>query len=131
MMVSIIVAMSENRVIGKDGGLPWKLSADLTNFKRLTQGHVVLMGRKTFESIGAKPLKNRENLIVSKKLRFVPPGCRLFNDMDKAVDYARSKDERELFIVGGAGIYEKALTFADRIYLTQVHTSIEGGCPVS
>ena len=99
MIVSIIAAMSENRVIGKDGDLPWKLSADLANFKQLTQGHHVLMGRVTFESIGSKPLKKRKNLIVSRSLKISPSGCKLFADLEQAVKYALSNDENELFII--------------------------------
>jgi dihydrofolate reductase len=127
MIVSLIAAMSENRVIGRDQDLPWKLSSDLKNFKSLTTGHHILMGRKTFESMGSKPLKNRTNIIISKNLRMPPPSCHLFSDIDQGINFARKQGERELFVIGGASIYEKAVNFADKIYLTVVHTSIDDG----
>ena len=122
MIVSIIVAMSENRVIGKDNALPWHLSEDLKRFKRITTGHTIIMGRKTYESIG-KPLPNRVNIVMTRDERFKPPGTLIVHSLEEAV--RRSKGD-EVFIIGGAQIYEEALKRADRIYLTRIHDQIVG-----
>lgn len=122
-MISIIVACSENNVIGKDNGLVWRLSNDLKRFKALTTGHVIVMGRKTFESIG-RPLPNRRNIILSKNLESME-GCEIMRSTDEVLELAKSTDE-ELFIIGGGQVYEQFLPFADKLYLTLVHTVAEG-----
>lgn len=122
-MVSIIVACSENNVIGKDNGLIWRLSNDLKRFKALTTGHAIVMGRKTFESIG-RPLPNRRNIILSKNLEAMD-GCEIMRSADEVLELAKSTDE-ELFIIGGGQVYEQFLPFADKLYLTLVHTEAEG-----
>jgi dihydrofolate reductase len=122
-MISIIVACSENNVIGKDNGLIWRLSNDLKRFKALTTGHAIVMGRKTFESIG-RPLPNRRNIILSKNLESME-GCEIMRSADEVLELAKSTDE-ELFIIGGGQVYEQLLPFADKLYLTLVHIVAEG-----
>ncbi|MBO5800258.1 MAG: dihydrofolate reductase [Paludibacteraceae bacterium] len=122
-MISIIVACSENNVIGKDNGLIWRLSNDLKRFKALTTGHAIVMGRKTFESIG-RPLPNRRNIILSKNLEYME-GCEIMRSTDEVLELAKSTDG-ELFIIGGGQVYEQLLPFADKLYLTLVHTVAEG-----
>lgn len=123
MRLSIIVAMSENRVIGRDNQLPWHLPADLKRFKQLTTGHAVIMGRKTFDSIG-KPLPNRRNIIVTRDRDFRAGGIDIAHSLDEAIALARH--EEEVFIAGGAEIFREAASGADRIYLTLVHANVEG-----
>lgn len=122
-MISIIVACSENNVIGKDNGLIWRLSNDLKRFKALTTGHAIVMGRKTFESIG-RPLPNRRNIILSKNLEAME-GCEIMRSAGEVLEFAKSTDE-ELFVIGGGQVYEQFLPFADKLYLTLVHTEAEG-----
>lgn len=122
MIVSLIVAMSENRVIGKDNALPWHLPEDLKRFKRITTGHCVIMGRKTHESIG-KLLPNRTNIILTKDESFRAPGATLARSFDEAI---RRSSGKEIFIIGGAEVYREALKRADRIYLTLIHDQIVG-----
>jgi dihydrofolate reductase len=121
MKISIIVAMDEDRGIGIDNKLPWKLSDDLRRFKKLTMGHPIIMGRKTFESIG-KPLPGRINIIVTRKKDYRPPGCVIANSHLEAIDLARSQKSEEVFVIGGEEIYRTFLEFTDKIYLTIVHT---------
>lgn len=125
MTVSLIVAMAENRVIGRDGDLPWRLSADLKRFRELTTGHHVIMGRKTWESIG-KPLPGRTNVVVSRNPSFSAEGCTVLPGLDEALDAARTAGDDEAFVIGGARVYERALPDADRLYLTRVATRVEG-----
>lgn len=124
MRVSIIAAMDNNRVIGKDNGLPWHLPEDMTNFKRRTFGKPVIMGRKTFESIGG-PLLGRTNIVLTRQPWPVEDGVRFSLDMEKALSFARSLSD-EVMIVGGAQVYEQALEFADRMYLTEIDGEYEG-----
>jgi dihydrofolate reductase len=121
MILSLIAAMSENRVIGREGKLPWYLPEDLKRFRKLTLGHVVIMGRKTYESIG-KPLPNRTNIILTKQTNYHALGTRIEASIEKAL----SGLSGEVFIIGGGEVYQQALPRADRIYLTLVHTAIEG-----
>lgn len=125
MIVSMIVAVAKNNVIGKDNKLLWKLSDDLRRFKRITSGHAVLMGRKTFESLG-KPLPNRTNLVVTRDENFAAEGAHVFNQINEALEYARSEGEEELFIIGGGEIYQMMLPAANKLYLTKVHAQPEG-----
>lgn len=110
--------------IGKHGRLPWHLSADLQQFKRLTWGHHILMGRKTFESIG-RPLPGRENIVLTRQNNWNAPGTIVFKTFDAGVGYALDKCEKELFIIGGGDIFAQSLDFANRIYLTRVHTDAD------
>lgn len=123
MTLSLVVAVAENGVIGRENGLPWHLSADLRRFKALTLGHTVIMGRKTFDSIG-KGLTGRRNLVVSRNPEFRPTGATRVPSLAAALDAAGPGCD--VFIVGGAEIYRQALPLADRIYLTVVHASPEG-----
>lgn len=123
MILSIIVAAAENNVIGRDNGLIWKLSADLKHFKALTTGHTIIMGRKTFESIG-RPLPNRRNVIISRNSAYRAEGCEVVESIDDALKLV--EDENESFIVGGGTIYKALWDRAERIYLTRVHTRAEG-----
>jgi len=122
-MVSIIAAMSENRVIGRDGKLPWYIPEDLQHFKKLTEGGAVIMGRKTYESIG-KPLPNRLNIVITREKDKTINGCITVNSIKDAISKANS--EKKIFIIGGGEIYKKSLKFASTVYLTKVHQDIEG-----
>ena len=126
-MISIIVAIAENRAIGKDNQLLWRLSTDLKQFKTLTSGHAIIMGRKTFESIG-KPLPNRTNIVITRSDKVSDDASVLVADsIDKAIELAKQAEGAdEIFIVGGGNIYEQALNITDKIYLTEVKVSIEG-----
>ena len=121
-MISLIWAMDQNRLIGKENNLPWRLPADLANFKRITSGHPVIMGRKTFESIG-KPLPGRKNIIISRNKDLKIEGC----DVAHSIEDVRSYSEKdEVFIIGGAEIYNTFLPIADKLYITEIEESFEG-----
>jgi dihydrofolate reductase len=124
MKISLIVAMSANRVIGRDNKMPWHLSADLKRFRAITMNSPILMGRKTFESIG-KPLDGRINIILSKNKNYQPEGCLVFDSLEMALNEAKNFGD-ELFIIGGATLYEIALPFAKRLYLTDIQAEFEG-----
>ncbi len=122
MIVSIIVALDENRGIGFQNGLSWKLSSDLKRFKILTMNHHVIMGRKTFESIG-KLLPGRSMIVISRDHGYQAPGCFLAHSLDKAIGFAKKEGEEEAFIIGGATLFTQVLPLVDRLYLTMVHAS--------
>jgi dihydrofolate reductase len=124
-VLSAIVAMGENRVIGKDNQLLWRLPADLKHFKNLTSGHPVLMGRKTYQSIG-KPLPDRTNIILTHDSQFSAPDCVVVNSAETAVSMAIELDQDEVFIIGGAEIYKQLLPQTQRLYLTLVHHNFDG-----
>ncbi len=123
--VSIIVAMAKNRVIGANNALPWHLSADLKRFKALTMGHHIIMGRKTFESIG-RPLPGRTMLVVSRNPAFLAAGATVVSSLPAAL--AASSGDDEVFIIGGEQIYREALPIADRIYMTAIDAEFDGDC---
>ena len=123
MTVTIIVAMAENGVIGRDMDLPWHISADLKRFKALTMGHHIVMGRKTFESIG-RLLPGRTTVIVTRQPDYQVDGAVIVNSLGAA--QAAATDDSELFIIGGGQIYEIALPLADRLHVTRVHTEVDG-----
>lgn len=123
MRLSIIVAMSRNRVIGRDGGLPWKLSADLQRFKKLTMGHPIIMGRKTFDSIG-RILPGRTSIVISRRPDFQSEGALTAASLEDAIRVAGTADE--VFVIGGGEVYSQALHLADRLYVTAVETVSEG-----
>ena len=129
-VLSLIVAATENRVIGRDGDMPWRLSTDLKRFKSLTKGHPVIMGRKTWESLPRKPLPARPNIVVSRNSDYLAQGAWLASNMEIAVTMARSMAIQsgldEIFVIGGAGLYSAALPMADRLHLTEVCARIEG-----
>lgn len=123
MRRSLVVAMSQNRVIGRDNRLPWRLPADLAFFKRVTMGHPVIMGRRTYESIG-KPLPGRLNIVVSRQAGFEAPGCVVAGSLEDA--YRAAGDAGEVSIIGGSSVFEEALPRVDTIYLTEVQADVEG-----
>jgi dihydrofolate reductase len=122
-MISSIVAIDENNVIGKDNSLIWKLPRDMKHFKETTTGHYIIMGRKTFESNG-RPLPNRTNVIITKDKKYKAEGCVIVHSIEDALKEA--KNDSEAFIIGGGIIYELAMPFVDRIYLTKIHHAFEG-----
>ena len=122
-MISIIVAASENGVIGNRGELPWRLSSDLQHFKAVTMGKPIVMGRKTWESIG-RPLPGRQNIVITRQAGFKAEGCDVVESVDAAI--AVSGDAEEIMVIGGSEIYALFLSCADRMYLTRVHADIDG-----
>lgn len=125
MTISIIVAVSENGAIGKNNELLWRLSEDLKLFKRRTSGHAIIMGRKTFDSIG-KPLPNRLNIVISRNSSLKIDGCEMANSLEKAIEIAKEKSEKdEIFIIGGEKIYNLSLNLVNKIYLTKVKTRMD------
>ena len=123
MRLSIIAAMSANRVIGRDNSLPWKLPGDWKRFKNLTMGHYLLMGRKTFESI-VRPLPGRTTVVITHQTGFAPAGVLVAHSIDQALHVVAEDDE--VFVAGGAQIYQQMLPRADRLYLTSIHEEFEG-----
>ena len=121
MNISIIVAMSKNRVIGRDNDMPWHLSNDLKNFKRITMGKTVVMGRLTYQSIG-RPLPDRKNIVLSRNL--VDKNVSIFNNLQEVLNFL--KDEDEVFIIGGEDIYCQTINKANKIYLTTIDKEIIG-----
>ncbi|HNB52496.1 MAG TPA: dihydrofolate reductase [Anaerolineales bacterium] len=124
MLISLIVAFDQQQGIGKDNRIPWRLSADLKNFKTLTMGHTLIVGRKTAESIG-RALPGRDGVLITRARDFALSGWKTVHSLDSALTYARRNGETEAFIGGGADIYAQSLPLADRIYLTRVHTTVE------
>ncbi|MBL4715185.1 MAG: dihydrofolate reductase [Bacteroidia bacterium] len=123
MSINIIVAASSNNVIGKDNQLIWHLPDDLKFFKRTTMGCPLIMGRKTFESVG-RPLPGRENIIVTRNTNFSFEGCTVVNSLTEAIETTNGNEQ--VFIAGGGEIYKEALSLVDIIYLTRVHHEFEG-----
>ncbi len=123
--MKILVACDENRVIGKNNALIWHLPADLKRFKELTTGNVIIMGRKTYDSIG-KPLPNRINLVITRQKDFVAEGVIVVHSLDEALLKAKSLSRGDIFIIGGAEIYQLALEKADQILLTRLHDIFDG-----
>jgi dihydrofolate reductase len=120
-MITLIAACSKNRVIGKDNKLIWHVPGDLKRFKELTSGHTILMGRKTFESIG-KPLPNRRNVILTRDRNFTAEGCLVYSDLKEVLELFGN----DLFIIGGEQIYRQTIGYADYIDLTLIHKEYEG-----
>lgn len=125
MIISLIVAASENRVIGRNNDLPWRLPDDMRFFVKTTKGHHILMGRKNLESFG-KLLPNRTNILLTRDRSYEFEGAKIFNELNKAIQFAKDNGEEELMVIGGGEIYKQCLPMADRIYLTQVHAEIDG-----
>jgi dihydrofolate reductase len=122
MRVSAIVAMATNRCIGRDNTLPWRLPADLKRFKQLTLGHTLIMGRKTYESIG-RPLPGRTTLVVTRQRDYAPEGVQVAHSLEQALELARGD---EVFIAGGADLYRQAMEHVRRLYLTRIGRDYEG-----
>ncbi len=123
MTLSIIVAVAEGNVIGKDNSLIWHISEDLKRFKRLTENHTVVMGRKTYMSLPFRPLKNRRNIVITKGKNHIE-GVETAHSVEEALELCKGEDE--VFIIGGASIYEQTIDIADKIYLTKVLKEFEG-----
>ena len=123
MRLSLLVALDRNHVIGRDGGLPWHLPADLKRFKSITMGKPIIMGRKTHESIG-RPLPGRRNIVLTSKTDYRSAGCEVFSSLELAL--AATRDETEVMIVGGAALYAEALPRCSRLYLTEVDAELDG-----
>lgn len=129
MELSLICAMARNRVIGRNNKLPWHLSEDLKYFKRVTMGHCIIMGRKTWESIG-RPLPGRTNIVVSRDKNYEPEGARVVHSLEEAIELAEKVSfvdgSEEAFVIGGAALYREALPLASRFHLTRVHAEVDG-----
>lgn len=129
MTIALIVAASQNNVIGRNNELPWHLPGDLQYFKAMTLGKPVIMGRKTFESIG-RPLPGRDNIVISRQTDYAAKGIEVASSLEQAIALGESinliNGIQEVIIIGGAQIYEKSLGLADRVYLTRVHCKVEG-----
>jgi len=123
VLLTAVVAATENNVIGRDNGMPWHLPADLQHFKAVTLGKPVLMGRRTFAAIG-RPLPGRRNLVLSRDLGFVAAGVETFSTLEQAL--AAAGDVDELMIIGGQTVYELALPHVQRVHLTRLHMQVEG-----
>ncbi len=123
-MISFIVAMDDNNLIGKDNALPWHLPADLAYFKKVTTNHTIVMGRKTYESIG-RPLPKRKNVVLTHSTSFQEEGVTVIHSLDELKEMANRSNE-ELFIIGGARLYEQLLPVADRLYVTHIRATFDG-----
>ncbi len=124
--INIIAAIDKTRVLGKNNDLVWKnVPGDLKRFKEITTSHPVIMGRKTFESIGSKPLPNRTNIVITRKTDLKIQGCFVFPSLEKAIDFASKKDE-QIFIIGGGEIYNQSIKMTDRLYLTLIDAHGDG-----
>jgi dihydrofolate reductase len=121
--LSLIVAVAANGVIGRGGTLPWHLSGDLRRFREITMGHTLIMGRRTYESIG-RPLPGRESIVITRQPSFAAPGCQVVGDWSEALAIARP--DRDVFVIGGRQLFELALPVADRLYWTVVGASVDG-----
>jgi dihydrofolate reductase len=128
MTVSMIAALTKNRVIGKNNDLPWSLPDDIKYFMETTRGHHVIMGRKNYESIPLKfrPLPHRVNIIITRQIDYDAPKCQVVHTLPDGLAIARAAGEHECFIIGGAEIYTLGLSLAQRLYLTEIHTEIDG-----
>jgi dihydrofolate reductase len=128
MKISLIAALAQNHVIGKDNDLPWHLPDDMKFFMQTTKGHHCIMGRKNYDSIPEKfrPLPNRTNIVVTRQKGFHAAGCIVVNSIEDALEIARKNGEQETFIIGGADIYKLGFALADRLYLTEIQTTLQG-----
>lgn len=123
MKIAMIVAMDQQGLIGRDNGLPWRISADLQYFRRTTMGKPIVMGRNTHESIG-RPLPGRQNIVVTNQPGYQAEGCDVVHSIDEALDLCRQQEE--VMIMGGASLYQQVLPMADKLYLTRVHVTLNG-----
>ncbi len=128
MIISLIAALTRNRVIGKNNDLPWHLPDDMKYFMQTTKGHHVIMGRKNYDSIPPRyrPLPERTNIVITRQPDFNAPGCIVVHSLRQALDVAGAAGEKEAFVIGGAQIYKEALPYAHRLYLTEIDTELEG-----
>jgi dihydrofolate reductase len=126
MKITLVVAASENNAIGKDNNLLWHLPKDMRFFKNTTWGLPILMGRKTFESLGSKLLPGRVNIILTQQEEWTAEGVRVVHSMQEAIELATQLDYKELMVIGGGQVYQEALPLAQKVWLTRVHTNIPG-----
>lgn len=128
MTISLIAALTQNHVIGLNNDLPWSLPDDMKYFMQTTIGHHVVMGRKNYDSLPVKfkPLPKRTNIVITRQKEFVAPGCHIFSSIEQAIALAKTANENELFIIGGAEIYKLGLPLANRLYLTEIKTTLAG-----
>lgn len=128
MTISLIAALTQNKVIGKNNDLPWHLPDDMKYFMKTTSGHFVIMGRKNYESIPEKfrPLPNRTNIVVTHQQNYEAEKCRVVHSLEEGIQLARDANQEELFIIGGAEIYSQGFLIADKLYLTEIQGSLEG-----
>jgi dihydrofolate reductase len=128
MTISIIAALSQNHVIGKNNDLPWRLPDDMKYFMQTTKGHHVIMGRKNYQSIPEKfrPLPNRTNIVVTHQVNFLAPGCIVVHSLTDGIAIARAASEQEVFLIGGSEIYKAGMPLANKLYLTEIKAEIAG-----
>ncbi len=128
MTISLIAALTRNRIIGRNNRLPWHLPDDMKYFMQTTSGHHVIMGRRNYESLPEKfrPLPNRTNIVLSRRQNLALPKCTVVNSLPAGVELARKAGEKELFIIGGAAVYQLGLSLARRLYLTEIDAELEG-----
>ena len=128
MIISLIAALSKNRVIGKNNDLPWHLPDDMKYFMQTTKDHHVIMGRKNYDSIPEKfrPLPNRTNIVVTRQKDFSAPNCTIVNSIEQGIAIAKKAGEQETFIIGGAQIYKEGMALTQRMYLTEIQAEIQG-----
>lgn len=124
-MISLIAAMGKNKSIGIDGDMPWHLPRDLSHFKKLTTGHTIVMGRKTYESIG-KPLPKRKNVVLTRKQEGFSNEVQLIHHFHEVLNWNEKNPEKEIFVIGGGNVYKQALPFADRLYITKIDEVFAG-----
>jgi dihydrofolate reductase len=128
MIISLIAALSQNRVIGNNNDLPWRLPDDMKYFMETTSGHYVIMGRKNYQSLPEKfrPLPNRTNIVITRSVGFNAPGCQVVHSLAQALEISRKANQQEVFIIGGAEIYTLSLPLAHRLYLTEIKAEVTG-----
>ncbi len=128
MIISLIAALTTNRVIGKNNDLPWRLPDDMKYFIQTTKGHAVIMGRKNYDSLPDKfkPLPNRMNIVVTRQKDFKAPGCKVVHSLDEAIELAKTTNEEEVFNIGGAELFTQGMAHANRLYLTEIQTELQG-----
>lgn len=128
MTISLIAALTKNRVIGKNNDLPWHLPDDMKYFMQTTKGHYIIMGRKNYQSIPEKfrPLPNRTNIVVTRQTAFSAPGCTVVHSIEAGLRLAHDNNEKEVFIIGGAEIYREGFKHAHKLYFTEIDATLEG-----
>ena len=128
MIISLIAALTKNRVIGRNNDLPWRLPDDMKYFMQTTSRHTVIMGRKNYDSLPEKfrPLPNRTNIVVTRQEKFEAPGCQVVHSLDEGIQLARTAQEEEVFNIGGADMFKLAMLFTQRMYLTEIQTVLDG-----
>nr|AIA17213.1 Dihydrofolate reductase [uncultured bacterium] len=125
MIISLVAAASENNVIGKNNWMPWDLPAELAHFRAYTRGKTVIMGRKTYDSVG-RPMPNRHNIVITQQ-NLTIPGVDVVHSIEDALELAKKDGLEEICVIGGGSVYKAALPYANRIHLSRIHTTIEGG----